>query len=198
MVDLDFRNTTNLADTPLEALCRDGMAGWAVGKVTVRIRYSRGADFSGSCYYQTRRIFVNVGRHVRFPYRIGTHIARARTVGRSWSKPIYTLELGSGSELAWFVFLHELYHLLVKKSRRNTRQKESMCDRFAARHLVDRFGAVVRCDKGKPVTRGEWDFQDLDGFVAAAADRRYSSRPPPRRSLAPTVESGGQLLLWTA
>ena len=68
-------------------------------------------------------------------------------------------------------FLHGLYHWLIRKARRNMRQKEAMCDRFAARHLVDRFGATVRDDRGRPVPRSEWDFQDVDGFVAAVRMR---------------------------
>ncbi len=71
-----------------------------------------------------------------------------------------------------FVFLHELYHFLVKRARRNPRQKESMCDRFAARYLVERFGATVRDSSGRIVPREAWDFQDLERFVAAARDRR--------------------------
>jgi hypothetical protein len=68
--------------------------------------------------------------------------------------------------------MHELYHLLIYRARRNIRQKEAMCDRFAARWMVDRFGAIVRDPRGRPVRRSEWDFQDLDGFVAAVLDRR--------------------------
>ncbi len=78
-----------------------------------------------------------------------------------------------------FVFMHELFHLLVNRARRNTRQKESMCDRFATRFLVDRLGAVVRGPDGKPMERGAWDFQDLDRFVEAARDKRASKKPRP-------------------
>jgi hypothetical protein len=84
------------------------------------------------------------------------------------------LDVADGCQLAVFVFMHELYHLLVKRARRNPRQKESMCDRFAARFFVDRFSSAVRGLGGEPVPRAEWDFQDLDGFVAAARDRRVS------------------------
>ena len=65
-------------------------------------------------------------------------------------------------QVVLFVYLHECFHLLVKRARRNTRQKESMCDRYAARYLVDRFGAVVRDEKGRLVPRDVWEFQDLD------------------------------------
>ena len=101
-----------------------------------------------------------------------THIARSCTIGRRWYKPIYTVDLRDGGEVVLFVFMHELYHLLVKRARRNTRQKESMCDRFAARYVVERFGAVVRDEKGQLVPRDAWDFQDVEGFVKDARDRR--------------------------
>ncbi|MHC4092036.1 MAG: hypothetical protein ACYSVY_17505, partial [Planctomycetota bacterium] len=133
--------------------------------------YSRGADFSGTCCYQTRRIYVNLGRHLTYPYRMGTHLARARSNVRCWWKPIYTLELADGYQVVLFVFLHECFHLLIKRARRNTRQKESMCDRFAARALVDSHGAVVLDEHGRSVARETWDFQDLDRFVAPARRR---------------------------
>ena len=139
---IDFQNSTSLSSDTLLSLISEAVSGWAVGGLTVRVRYSRGADFSGTCIYSERKILINLGRHLKYPYRMGTNLAKARTIGRRWYKPTYTVELGSGYEVILFVFMHELYHLLVKKARRNTRQKESMCDRFAARHLVERFGAT--------------------------------------------------------
>ena len=153
------------------------MFGWAVGRLTVRVRYSRGADFSGTCIYSDRRIYINLGRHLTYPYRMATHIARAKSLGRTWYKPTFCVDLSDGYQIALFIFMHELYHLLVKVARRNTRQKESMCDRFATRHMVDRFGATVCTEAGRPVARELWDFQDLDRFVAAARDRRVARRP---------------------
>jgi hypothetical protein len=91
--------------------------------------------------------------------------------------------------------MHELYHLLVKRARRNTRQKESMCDRFAARFLVERCGSIVRDDKGRLIPREVWDYQDLDGFVAAARDRRAARRPI-TKTLQPATGREGQLLLF--
>jgi hypothetical protein len=102
---------------------------------------------------------------------MGTHLARARSNVRCWWKPIYTLELADGYQVVLFVFLHECFHLLIKRARRNTRQKESMCDRFAARALVDSHGAVVLDEHGRSVARETWDFQDLDRFVAPARRR---------------------------
>lgn len=179
-------------------MIEDGLVGWSAGHIVVRVRYSRGADFSGSCYYVTRRIFINIGRHLLYPYRMVTHLARARTVGRMWYKPGFTIELADGHHLVAFLFMHELYHLLVRRARRNTRQKESMCDRFAARFLVDRYGAVVRDQSGRPAERALWDFQDLDGFVGAAADPRASTRSAARTPVPGerTDGSGTQGLLF--
>jgi hypothetical protein len=183
---LIFHNRTELESARLEALCTEEMAGWATGTVTARIRYSRGADFSGTCYYADRRIFVNLGQHLEYPYRMGTHLARARTIGRRWYKPIFTLELHEPEQVVLFVFLHELYHLLVKRAGRNVRQKESMCDRFAAGRVVDRYGVRVLDPKGALVPRDVWDFQDVEGFVAAARDRRCQRAGIQRAARRPT------------
>jgi hypothetical protein len=193
---IDFHNSTDLPDERLIALCDEVVAGWAVGTIVVKVRYSRGADFSGTCFYTERRIHINLGRHLVYPYVMGTHLARARTVGRRWSKPIYTIVLADGCQVVLFVFLHELYHLLVRRARRNTRQKESMCDRFAARFLVDRFGVAVCDPEGVGVPREAWDFQDLDGFVAAARDRRSVPRMAARRAVKPPEDPQGQMLLF--
>jgi hypothetical protein len=193
---IELHNSTGLSDARLLTLCSQGLAGWSVGTITLRVRYSRGADFSGTCFYGDRRIHVNLGRHLAYPYLMATNLARARTVGRRWHKPLYALELKDAYQVVLFIFLHELYHLLVKRARRNTRQKESMCDRFAARFLVERFGVPVRAPDGASVPRTQWDFQDLDGFVAAARSKR-AVRPPAR--VGATVSRGPrheQLLLF--
>jgi len=192
---IEFHNSTDLLDDTLRTLCMEGAAGWAVRTVKLYVRYSRGADYSGTCFYGERRIYINLGRHVRYPYLMTTHVARAKTVGRNWHKPLFTIEITDGYQLAMFVFMHELYHLLVKRARRNIRQKESMCDRFAARFLVDRFGLTMRDHEGKVVSRDEWDFQDVDGFVAAARDRRAARRPI-RRERHPVLQRDEQLLLF--
>lgn len=174
MSRIDFHNSTHLVDAQLLALFNAGLSGWAVGTLRLFVRYSRGADFSGTCYYSDRRIYVNLGRHLVYPYAMDTNVARAKTNGRYWWKPTCTLALQDGYQLATFIFMHELYHLLVKRARRNVRRKESMCDRFAARFLVEQFGLTLRGPDGRHIPRHEWDFQDLDGFVAAARDRRAS------------------------
>lgn len=163
-----LRNRTHLDSSRLLALFRESCGGWPLDGLKVWVRYSRGADFSGACYYATGRIFINLGRANRYPYLLRTHIARARSDARCWWRELYTLELPDAYQLVQFVFLHEFYHWLVRKARRNTRQKEGMCDRFATRALVDRWGTVVRDSAGLPVSRKAWDFQDLDGFVEPA------------------------------
>ncbi len=180
---IDFANATQWSSDKLLGLCCDGLTGWSVGQITLRIRYSRGADFSGTCIYVDRRIYVNLGRHLRYPYLMKTNLAKVETLRRGWRREIYTLEMSSAYELAAFIFMHELYHLLVYQAGRNTRQKESMCDRFAARHVVDRFGCVVRSEAGERVDRGHWDFQDLDRFVAAVHSRRLPGFLPLRKAV---------------
>lgn len=210
MSRFDLSNSTALCSQRLKEMISVGAHGWAVGNVTVRVRYSRGADFSGACYYADQRIFINLGGHVRYPYRMNSHIARTQTVGRRWIRPLYVIELKSAYELTAFIFMHELYHLLVKRSGRNTRQKEGRCDRFAARFLVDTFGTRVLSEKGVPLARADWDFQDVEGFVRAARDERVR-RPRERMSVldhaalhplslspsrVPTDDSKGQMLLF--
>ena len=197
MSSIDFHNSTDLSDARLLSLFREALAGWSVGEITVRVRYSRSADFSGTCVYATRCVYINLGRHLEYPYLMRTNLAKVRSRVSGWSRPIYTLGLSSGYELAYFVFLHELYHLLVKRARRNTRQKESMCDRFATRHLVDRFGVTVRTSSGKLVPRDAWDFQDLEGFVAAARKRPTVTRRAARRPVEAATQPEGQLLLFS-
>jgi hypothetical protein len=195
---IDFGNRTHLSDDRLLSLCYDGLAGWSVGKITLRVRFSRGADFSGTCFYADKRVFINLGRHLKYPYRMHTNLGKVKQIGeRRWRRPMYSVEMRDAYQVALFVFMHELYHLLVKRARRNTRQKESMCDRFAARHLVDRFGSIVRDDRGRAVARELWDFQDLDRFVAAARDPRYRGRTVrPLLKSASRPKQQGQLLLF--
>jgi hypothetical protein len=192
-------NRTRLDSDELRATMLAAVDGWPVRRLRVHVRHSRGADFSGTCYYKRNLIYVNLGAHVRYPYGVRTSIARARSNARAWWKPVYTLELPDSQRLVLFVFLHEFYHWLVHKARRNPRQKESMCDRFATRILVDRFGGRVYDDKGRSVPREAWDIQDVEGFVAAAraatrqpgTPRKAATRPVPR-----PPAPDGQLLLF--
>lgn len=162
---MELRNSTTLSSARLYDLFLGGAAGWRHDGLDVRVRYSRGAEFSGSCHYATRRLHINLGRDNTYPYTLKTHIARARSETDHWWRELYRVDLADAYQLALFLFLHEFYHHLVKEAKRNPRQKEGMCDRFAVRHLVDHHGAVVRHVDGREVPRRLWDFQDLDGFV---------------------------------
>lgn len=165
---MDFRNSTTLDSARLERLFVRHAYPYRHDTLTVRVRYSRSADFSGTCYYATSRLFVNIGRHTKFPYLLGAHIARAQSNRTHWWREVYRLTIADPYQLALFVFLHELYHHLVKSAGRNPRRKEAMCDRFAARALVDRFGAQVLDSRKRLVPRELWDIQDVDAFVAKA------------------------------
>lgn len=167
-----FANNTHLESARLEAMIRHAAQKWPLDGLEVVVRYSRRSEFSGTCFYKTGRIYINLGAANRYPFQLRTYIARAKSDTRRWWREVYTLELNDAYQLVLFVFMHELYHWLVKKARRNTRQKEARCDRFAARALVDGFGLVVRDMEGRLVHRNSWDFQDLDGFVAAARHTR--------------------------
>jgi hypothetical protein len=193
---LALRNTTTLHTLQLLDLFAESMTGWPLDGLRVWVRYSRGAAYSGTCYDSEGRVYVNIGRRVQYPYLLHTHVARAVSRGSEWSKPLFTLELADAYQLSLFVYLHECYHWLVRKARRNRRQKESMCDRFATRILVHRFGCVVRNEKRRPADRADWDFQDVERFVSAARRKivtRAATRPVEDRRLA---SSGAQLLLF--
>ncbi len=168
---MDFGNSTELDGGRMERMFVRHAWPYEHGRLKVRVRYSRGADFSGTCFYSDHCIYVNLGRHTRFPYSLGTHIARAESNARRWWRETYRLVVPDGYQLVLFVFLHEFYHYLVKQAGRNPRRKEGMCDRFAARVLVDAYGVRVMDGRGRPARRADWDFQDLDGFVAGAPKR---------------------------
>ena len=67
MARIDFGNTTDLSDVRLLTLCQEAAVPWSLGCITLRVRYSRGADFSGTCFYADRRLYVNLGRHLVYP-----------------------------------------------------------------------------------------------------------------------------------
>lgn len=163
-----FANSTQLDDGRLETMLLRHTRPYRHEKLTVRVRYSRGADFSGTCFYRDSRIFINLGRHNRYPYWLGTHLARARSNRTDWWRETYSVVLDDAYLLVLFVYLHELFHFLIAAARRNPRRKEAMCDRFAARVLADDYGCAVADRGGRPVERAAWDFQDLERFVAAA------------------------------
>lgn len=183
---MKFHNRTQLDTARLKEMILCATTSWPDEGLTVFIRYSRGAEFSGTCYYKDNRIYVNLGRQNAYPYRLRTHIARARSNRRGWWREAYSLEMADAYQLVLFVFLHEFYHWLVRRARRNTRQKEARCDRFAARVLVDCYGTVVRDSQGGLAQREEWDFQDLEGFVAAARPLKLRAARRPQPAPGPT------------
>src|SRR5512135_3277650 len=113
---MDFRNATDLDDTRLETLFLRHTWPYRHDRLTVRVRYSRGAEFSGTCYYATARLFINIGRRNQYPYLLGTHIARAKSDRTHWWRETYRLVTADAYQLALFVYLHELYHYLVKSA----------------------------------------------------------------------------------
>lgn len=209
---MELHNTTHLNTEVLRRLFEQAVEGWPHEELKIHVRYSRGSEFSGSCYYRPPRIHINLGRGNRYPYLIRTHIARAQSNRRSWWRELYGVEAADAGQLAFFIFMHEFYHWLVRKARRNARQKEGRCDRFAVRAMVERWGTRIFGTKGRPVSREEWDFQDLEGFVARA--RRIEGRvrsigtvrgteavAAVRSRPSPTVEAVmpfGQLLLFAS
>ena len=174
---MDFRNSTDLDDSRLYAMFLRHTVPFRHKRLTVRVRYSRGADFSGTCYYREARILVNIGRHNRYPYTMGTAIAKARSTPSGWYREVYYVTLANAEQLALFVYLHELFHYLVKQAKRSPKRKEAMCDRFATRALVDDYGCPVHLQSGQPVPRESWDFKDLSAFVAAAPRERQMRLP---------------------
>ena len=72
-------NHTSLDTRKIEAMLLPHVDGWPHDAVRAYIRYSRSAAFSGLCYYDTGRLFINLGRNVRYPYKLPARIARAQT-----------------------------------------------------------------------------------------------------------------------
>jgi len=108
---------------------------------------------------------------------MATHVAKATSNSTHWWREHLTVTLADATQLVLFIYLHELFHYLVKRAGRNPRRKEAMCDRFAARILVDQYRCPIRRRSGAAAPREMWDFKDLDAFVGAAPKQ---SRPTPR------------------
>ena len=191
---MDFANSTELDTARLEQLFVRYSWPYRHDKLKVRVRNSRGADFSGTCFYGRPRIFVNLGRHNRYPYVLRTQVAKSRSNDTCWWRESYRLMLTDPYQLALFVYLHEFYHYLVKQSGHNVRRKEAMCDRFATRVLVDHFGLRLTDKHGGTVPRARWDIQDLDRFVDAAPRGGLQSllfnKPRPRPRPIPVIIRG--------
>lgn len=169
---MEFRNATGLDTNRLHQLILEHTRPYRHDQLRVSIRWSRGAAFSGTCFYNDGRIFVNLGPSNRYPYAIATHVARSQSNRTHWWRETYSLQVRDAYELTLFVYLHELYHYLVKQAGRNPRRKEAMCDRFATRVLVDQLGCRLTDAQGRVVPRVHWDFQDVAQFVAEAPRQR--------------------------
>jgi len=169
---MEFRNATSLDTRRLYQLILEHTRPYRHDRLRVAVRWSRGAAFSGTCFYNDGKIFVNLGRTNRYPYAVATHVARSQSNRTHWWRETYSLKVRDGYELALFVYLHELYHYLVKQAGRSPRRKEAMCDRFATRVLVDRLGCRLADARGRPVPRLGWDFQDVEQFVVEAPRQR--------------------------
>ena len=107
-----FKNTTSLNDAKLLNMFTDAVRPHhphvaPTDRLRIHIRYSRGSDFSGTCCYETHRLFVNLGKHLKYPYLMQTYIARAVSNRTSWWKPLYTIALADGYQVVLFVLLHE-------------------------------------------------------------------------------------------
>jgi hypothetical protein len=132
---MDFRNATDLDGGRLQRLFERHAWPYRHEKLVVRVRYSRGADFSGTCYYTQARIFVNLGRHVVYPYLLRVQVARPQSNRTHWWREVFRLSVADAYQLALFVFLHEFYHYLIKQAGRGRQRREAVCDRFATRAL---------------------------------------------------------------
>jgi len=176
---MDLHNSTSLDTQRLRHMFLRHTLPYRHDKLKVRVRYSRGAEFSGTCYYGHAQILVNLGRHNRYPFTLATGIAKARSNRTHWWRPTYRLTVTDAYQLALFVYLHELYHYLVKAAKRSPRRKEAMSDRFATRVLVDYYGCRVCDTSGRRVARETWDFKDLAAFVAAAPRQKPAAKPRP-------------------
>ncbi len=163
---MEITNNTTLSTSKLETMFQAATARWTAHRLKVAVRYSRGAVYSGTFASNPVRIYVNIDRKNHYPLKIETSIARARTTTYTWYKPMYSIYPANAYQLALLVFLHEFYHYLIHRARRNNRQKESMCDRFAVSHLVDGYHLKVYDSRGRSIDRSQWCFQDLEGFVS--------------------------------
>ena len=110
-------NTTHFDTCRLSEWFHRYAEGWPHERLVAGVRYSRGADFSGTCLYGKRTIYVNIRRRLALPYPMDTHIARAQSDETYWWKETYTVHLADGYQVVLFVFLHEFFHWLIGRGR---------------------------------------------------------------------------------
>jgi hypothetical protein len=97
---LQFRNDTALDTDRLTALIIRHTAPYPHLGLQVTIRDSRKAPFSGTCFYLEGRIFVNIGRHNRYPYRFATLLAKAQSANGRWWREAYFITVADAYQLA--------------------------------------------------------------------------------------------------
>jgi hypothetical protein len=185
---MEIINNTKLDTGRIEAMFLRATEQWVAPSLKVTVRYSRGAVYSGTFASKFPRIYINLLDRNRYPLRIETGIAKAHSLGEAWWKPSYHITAENDYQVALFVFLHEFYHYLIHRARRNSHRKEAMCDRFAVRYLFNHCRLTVFDSAGNPVPRNTWLFQDLDAFVATrktvTAEVRAARRPKNRKPTA--------------
>lgn len=165
---MKFQNQTALNDATLLQMFLRHTQPYDHELLHVAVRHTRSTPFSGTCYYTDNRIHVNLGRRNRYPFTLGTHVAKASSGRKEWSREIFRLTVADAYQLALFIYLHELFHYLVHAAGRGRMRKEAMCDRFAARVLVDHYGCTLLDPRGAVPARESWDFKNLHEFVARA------------------------------
>lgn len=165
---MEIVNKTELDSKKIVSMILKATNSWQTPRLKVTIRYSRGAKYSGTYIANPPRIYVNIAKNNRYPMKLETSIAKAQTIGRYWWKPIYHIRLENPYQLVLFVFMHEFYHYLIHRARKNSHRKEAMCDRFAIKYLVENYKLKVYDSKNTPVEKEKWLFQDLEGFVRNA------------------------------
>ena len=174
---MDFRNRTNLLDTRLYPLILRHTEPFDHSYLRVRFKNSRGAPFSGSCYYRTSTLNINLSPRNTYPFALATHVARPQSNATHWWRELYELTLADAYQLALFIYLHELCHYLIKRAGRSVKRREGACDRFAARVLVDHYGSSLRDSHGREPARDSWDILNLDALLSDAP--RMTSVPRP-------------------
>jgi len=188
---MEIFNRTQLDTQRLVTMFLSATRRWIAPMLKVSVRHSRGAVYSGTFASNPSRIYVNLGRKNRYPMKIETGIAKARSFGNTWWKPSYHVKVQNDYQVVLFVFLHEFYHYLIHRARRNAHRKEAMCDRFAIRYLTDNCGLTVYDANNNPVTSSAWLFQDLDAFVQTPKTYllpiRAARRPKKKRHAVPRV-----------
>ena len=138
---MDFKNTTTLDSNLLRETGESAVAGWPTDPLVVRVRWSRGAEFSGTCVYATHRLYINLGRHLQYPYRMETHCARGRKAWGRYYKPRSFLELCDEHGLYVVDEANVESHALMQTLSKDPRFEHA---------ILDRILRMVRRDRNHP------------------------------------------------